>query len=101
MADAAAALEAMGVDAVGVNCSVGPDQLEAVIRQLRGVVSIPVLAKPNAGMPVITDTGEAVYSMGAEEFARHLLHLRDCGASLIGGCCGTTPEYIRNIKKSL
>ncbi len=101
VADAAAALEAMGVDAVGVNCSVGPDQLEAVIRQLRGVVSIPVLAKPNAGMPVITDTGEAVYSMGAEEFARHLLHLRDCGASLIGGCCGTTPEYIRNIKKSL
>lgn len=101
VADAAVALEAMGVDAVGVNCSVGPDQLEAVIRQLRGVVSIPVLAKPNAGMPVITDTGEAVYSMGAEEFARHLLHLRDCGASLIGGCCGTTPEYIRNIKKSL
>ncbi len=99
--DAAAALEAMGVDAVGVNCSVGPDQLEAVIRQLKDTVSIPVMAKPNAGMPVITETGEAVYSMGAEEFAGHVLHLRDCGASLIGGCCGTTPEYIRKIKKSL
>ncbi len=99
--DAAAALEAMGVDAVGVNCSVGPDQLEAVIRKLRENVSIPILAKPNAGMPVITETGEAVYSMGAEDFARHILHLHECGASLIGGCCGTTPAYIEYIKKSL
>lgn len=99
--DAAAALEAMGVDAVGVNCSVGPDQLEAVIRQLKEMVSIPVLAKPNAGIPVITETGAAVYSMGAEDFTKHILHLADCGASIIGGCCGTTPEYIRNIKKSL
>ncbi len=101
VAEAAAALEAMGADAAGVNCSVGPDQLEAVIRQLKDTVSIPVMAKPNAGMPVITETGEAVYSMKAEEFAGHVLHLRDCGASLIGGCCGTTPEYIREIKKSL
>ncbi len=99
--DAAAALEAMGVDAVGVNCSVGPDQLEAVIRKLRENVSIPILAKPNAGIPVITETGEAVYSMGPEDFARHVLHLHECGASLIGGCCGTTPAYIEYIKKSL
>lgn len=99
--DAAAALEAMGVDAVGVNCSVGPDQLDAVIRQLKETVSIPILAKPNAGIPVITETGEAVYSMGPDDFTRHILHLKDCGASIIGGCCGTTPEYIRNVKKSL
>lgn len=99
--DAAAALEAMGVDAIGVNCSVGPDQLDAVIRKLRENVNIAILAKPNAGMPVITETGEAIYSMGPEDFTRHVLHLRDCGASLIGGCCGTTPEYIRNIKKNL
>lgn len=101
VAEAAVSLEAMGVDAVGVNCSVGPDQLEAVIRRLKQSVSIPIVAKPNAGMPVITETGEAVYSMGTEDFARHVLHLRDCGASIIGGCCGTTPEYIREIKKSL
>lgn len=99
--EAAAALEAMGVAAVGVNCSVGPDQLEAVIRRLKDTVSIPIMAKPNAGMPVITETGEAVYSMGAEEFAEKVLRLRDCGASLIGGCCGTTPEYIRCIRKRL
>lgn len=99
--DAAAALEAMGVDAVGVNCSVGPDQLEAVIRGLSEAVSIPVMAKPNAGMPVITETGEAVYSMKAEEFARHVLRLRDCGATLIGGCCGTTPDYIQILRQEL
>ena len=99
--EAAAALEAMGVDAVGVNCSVGPDQLEAVIRRLKETVSIPILAKPNAGMPVITETGEAVYNMEAEVFARHVLHLQECGASLIGGCCGTTPEYIRLVKSHL
>ncbi len=99
--EAAAALEAMGADAVGVNCSVGPDQLEAVIRQLKETVSIPVIAKPNAGIPVITKTGEAVYSMGKEDFTRHILRLVDCGASIIGGCCGTTPDYIENIKKSL
>lgn len=99
--EAAAALEAMGVDAVGVNCSVGPDQLKAVVKNLRENVSIPIIAKPNAGMPTITETGEAVYSMGEEEFARSLLRLADCGASIIGGCCGTTPAYIRKVKELL
>lgn len=99
--DAAASLEAMGVDAVGVNCSVGPDQLEAVIRNLHETVSIPVVAKPNAGMPTITETGEAVYSMESEEFTGHVLHLAECGAAIVGGCCGTTPDYIRSVKKSL
>lgn len=99
--EAAAALEAMGVDAVGVNCSVGPDQLEAVIRQLSNTVSVPVIAKPNAGIPLITETGEAVYSMNEDDFTRHILKLAGCGASIIGGCCGTTPDYIRKVKKNL
>ncbi len=99
--EAAAALETMGVDAVGVNCSVGPDQLEAVTRKLHETVSIPIVAKPNAGMPTITETGEAVYSMTEDEFAESVLHLVQCGASVVGGCCGTTPGYIRNLKKSL
>ncbi|MBS6396517.1 MAG: homocysteine S-methyltransferase family protein [Clostridiales bacterium] len=99
--EAAASLEAMGVDAVGVNCAVGPDQLDAVIRTLSETVEIPVVAKPNAGMPLITETGDAVYSMGAEEFTRHMKRLAGCGAVLVGGCCGTTPDYIRDLKKSL
>ena len=99
--EAAVTLEAMGVDAVGVNCSVGPDQLESVIRNLRENVSVPILAKPNAGLPTITETGEAVYSRGEEEFASHILKLLECGASITGGCCGTTPDYIRNLSNYL
>jgi 5-methyltetrahydrofolate--homocysteine methyltransferase len=99
--EAAAALEAMDVDAVGVNCSVGPDQLEAVVQNLRETVSIPILTKPNAGVPSITETGDAVYSMGEADFARNVLHLLECGASIVGGCCGTTPDYIQKIKKNL
>ena len=97
--EAAPALAAMGASAVGVNCSVGPDQLEAVISRLSELVSIPVLAKPNAGMPKITPSGEAVYSMDAEAFGFHVQKLVRCGASLIGGCCGTTPDYIRRLSQ--
>lgn len=95
--DAAAALSEMGADAVGINCSVGPDRLEAVVRNIKKEVKVPVLVKPNAGMPTITDTGEAVYSMGADEFARHMEKLVKAGADIIGGCCGTTPEYIEKV----
>ena len=99
--DAVEELEAMGAAAVGCNCSIGPDQLEAVISGIRKRVSIPVIAKPNAGMPVISETGEAVYHMGPSEFARHMAVLRRAGASILGGCCGTTPEFIRELKKAL
>ena len=99
--DAVEELEAMGAAAVGCNCSTGPDQLEAVISGIRKRVSIPVIAKPNAGMPVISETGEAVYHMGPSEFARHMAVLRRAGASILGGCCGTTPEFIRELKKAL
>lgn len=99
--EAAVALESAGADAVGINCSVGPDQLEAVVRSIREHVSVPVVAKPNAGMPFIDDLGNAVYSMTPGEFARHMKVLVERGASIIGGCCGTTPEYIREVKKIL
>ncbi|MCD8337995.1 MAG: homocysteine S-methyltransferase family protein [Lachnospiraceae bacterium] len=99
--EAAMAFEAAGADAVGVNCSVGPDQLVSVIRNIREHVSVPVIAKPNAGMPQIDDSGKAVYSMGAEEFARYMKDLVEAGATIIGGCCGTTPEYIRAVAKLL
>ena len=95
--DAAEALAQMGADAVGVNCSTGPDKLEPVIRNIKERVDVPVLAKPNAGMPVITDTGEAVYSMGPGQFAAYMGTLVEAGAGIIGGCCGTTPEYIRKV----
>lgn len=93
--EAALALESAGADAVGINCSVGPDQLVSVVRNIREAVSIPVIAKPNAGMPVIDDQGNAVYSMSPEAFAEHMKVLTENGASVVGGCCGTTPEFIR------
>ena len=97
--EAAEILEALGADAIGVNCSTGPDQLESVIRTLKNTCTLPIIAKPNAGMPKISDSGEAVYSMEAGEFAQHMERLVEAGASLIGGCCGTTPEFIEALRK--
>ena len=99
--EAVETLQEMGAAAVGLNCSVGPDQLEAVVRSMAKVARVPVIAKPNAGLPVITPEGEAVYSMNAQDFARHMKVLVDAGAGVIGGCCGTTPEYIRLLAEML
>ena len=96
--EAAEILEALGADAIGVNCSTGPDQLESVIRTLKNTCTLPIIAKPNAGMPKISDSGEAVYSMESGEFAQHMERLVEAGASLIGGCCGTTPEFIEALR---
>ena len=86
---------AAGADAVGINCSVGPDQLVSVVRSIKEKVSIPVIAKPNAGMPTIDGNGTAVYHMTPEDFARHMKVLTENGASIIGGCCGTSPAFIK------
>ena len=99
--DAAKALADMGADAVGINCSTGPDQLLAVTENLRKIIDIPLIIKPNAGMPVIDAQGNPVYSMEAGEFALNMQRLIQAGADIIGGCCGTTPEYIRELKEIL
>lgn len=99
--ETAVMLQEMGAAAVGVNCSVGPDQLESVIRSVRAAVDIPVIAKPNAGLPVMDERGQAHYSMGPEDFARHMNVLIKAGAGIVGGCCGTTPAYIRQLAKAL
>ena len=99
--EAAPALEALGADAVGVNCSAGPDQMETVIRSLRKTVDIPIIAKPNAGMPVINEQGVAVYPMTPEEFGKSMVKLRQAGASILGGCCGTTPDHIAALRQSI
>ena len=94
-------LEEMGADAIGINCSTGPDQLENIIQNLKSSLSVPILAKPNAGMPVINDKGIAVYDMTPEYFAKSMKRLADLGASLVGGCCGTDPEFIRQLTRIL
>lgn len=99
--DAAAVLEAMGVAAVGLNCCSGPDQMESIIRYLAKNCSIPIIAKPNAGMPKIDENGNAIYSLGPEAFASQMKMLTDAGARIVGGCCGTEPEHIRLLKKMI
>ncbi len=99
--EAAAKLEGAGADAVGVNCSVGPEQLKDIIRDIRQTVSIPILAKPNAGMPVVSADGQTTYPMGPDAFAQHMKTLSARGASLLGGCCGTAPAFIAALKQTL
>ena len=99
--EAVETLQEMGASAVGLNCSVGPDQLEAVVNSMKKVARVPVIVKPNAGLPKITPTGEAIYSIDAPTFARYMNILVDAGAGIVGGCCGTTPEYIRLVKEML
>jgi len=99
--EAVETLQAMGASAVGLNCSVGPDQLESVVRSMSRVAQVPVIAKPNAGLPFIDEQGTASYSMGPAEFALNMRKLTEAGATIVGGCCGTTPEYIRKMKREL
>ena len=99
--EAVMTLQEMGAAAVGLNCSVGPDQLEAVVANMKKVAQVPIITKPNAGMPVINEKGEASYSMNAQDFARYTRKLVEAGAGIVGGCCGTTPEYIRELARVL
>ena len=97
-AEAASLLQEMGADAVGVNCSSGPEQLEDVVRTMKAACTLPIAAKPNAGLPTVLENGEAVYSMRPEAFAAAVAQLTGAGASLVGGCCGTTPEHIAALR---
>ncbi|MDE7249197.1 MAG: homocysteine S-methyltransferase family protein, partial [Lachnospiraceae bacterium] len=92
---AAVTLEKLGTSAVGANCSTGPDKMRNLIGQMAQAVSIPVIAKPNAGMPALNELGETGYDMDADTFAREMLTLVEAGACILGGCCGTSPEYIK------
>ena len=91
----------LGAAAVGVNCSFGPEHLSSLVKNMKAVAHVPLLVKPNAGMPAIAGDGTAVYPMGPEEFARHMRALHALGADLIGGCCGTTPVYIAALRAAL
>lgn len=93
-----AMLEGLGADAIGANCSLGPKQLRGVVRELLRNASVPVLLKPNAGLPRAVD-GRAVFDVSAEEFSKEIAALVGEGVRVIGGCCGTTPAYIRALRE--
>ena len=92
---AAITLESLGADAFGINCSTGPAQMIPMFDKIQSAVKIPLIAKPNAGMPTLDDEGNTVYGLGCEDFAKEVKMLWDKGASILGGCCGTTPEHIK------
>lgn len=99
-ATAVIVLQSLGADAVGLNCSTGPEAMIDPVQQMAEYATIPLLAKPNAGMPELCD-GVTVYRTTPEEFASVGAKLVEAGAAIIGGCCGTTPEHIRALKQAV
>ena len=98
---AAVVLESLGAAAVGANCSTGPDKMTEIIRAMADVATVPIIAKPNAGLPVLDENGQTVYDMKETEFAEGMKLLVEAGASIVGGCCGTSPSYIRAEKEAV
>ena len=96
----AALLEGLGVDALGLNCGFGPDLMLPYVKRLVAATRLPVAVKPNAGLPKVID-GRTVFTVGPEEFAHDVAALVDAGASIVGGCCGTTPAHIAAVKAAL
>ena len=97
---AAIALQAAGADAVGLNCSTGPFEMVQHVRDMKSVLDVPLIVKPNAGIPELKD-GKTIFNLGADDFVKGMTALVDLGADIIGGCCGTTPEYIEKLARAV
>ncbi len=93
-------LQGLGADAVGVNCGAGPEKCLEIVRRMKAVANVPVIAKPNAGMPKLVN-GETVYDQTPETFAKEMKVLVEAGAGILGGCCGTTPDHIAYLYDTL
>ena len=93
VASTVALLEGLGVDALGINCGLGPIQMKEILKRILAEASVPVIVNPNAGLPR-SEGGKTVYDIDAEEFAAVMAQIADMGANVLGGCCGTTPEHI-------
>ena len=93
-----ALLEGLGVDALGINCAMGPKEMLPVLEELIKYSSVPIIVKPNAGLPKQRD-GKTYYDVTEDEFAAYMEQIVRMGACVIGGCCGTTPEHIRAMRK--
>ena len=92
-------LQSLGADAVGVNCSTGPQEMAEVVRAMKEVAQVPVIAKPNAGIPSLGADGKTIYDMKPEPFGEQMKVLAASGATIMGGCCGTTPSHIEMLVK--
>ena len=95
-----ALLEGLGVSALGLNCSLGPDKMKNAVKELVKYSSIPVMVNPNAGLPRLED-GKTVFDITVSDFAKEMKEIAKIGATILGGCCGTTPEHIEKMKKEV
>ena len=93
-------LQSMGADAIGINCSTGPDKMVDAVKAMAKYACVPLVVKPNAGLPFLQD-GVTCYDMDAESFSEAMMPLVDVGATVLGGCCGTTPEHIQKLVSRL
>ncbi|WP_239453127.1 homocysteine S-methyltransferase family protein [Faecalicoccus pleomorphus] len=97
---AVAMLEGLRVDALGINCGLGPKQMLPVVKRIREVSSLPIIVNPNAGLPVQVN-GKTVYDLKADDFAQAMVKIAQIGVQGLGGCCGTTPEYIQKMIEAI
>lgn len=93
-------LQSLGVDAIGINCSTGPMEMVELVEKMAQYSTVPILAKPNAGLPEL-EGDKTVYKMTPQEFADAAVALVNAGASIVGGCCGTTPEHIKALSDAV
>ncbi|WP_019229479.1 homocysteine S-methyltransferase family protein [Sedimentibacter sp. B4] len=96
----AVTLEGLGADGIGINCSLEPKEIRPIVEELMNWTNLPVLVQANAGLPSVID-GKTHYEIGPEEYSDDVLAFIGIGVSMLGGCCGTSPEYIREIKKKI
>lgn len=97
---AVAMLEGLRVDALGINCGLGPKQMLPVVKRIREISSLPIIVNPNAGLPVQVN-GKTVYDLKADDFAQAMVKMAQIGVQGLGGCCGTTPEYIQKMIEAI
>lgn len=95
-----ALLEGLGVDALGINCGLGPDKMVPIVKRLTEVASLPIVVNPNAGLPR-SENGMTVFDVGPDEFAESMEEIATMGVQVMGGCCGTTPEHIAKMRKKV
>lgn len=93
-------IEKLGVDAIGVNCSLGPKQLVPIVQKIAKLATVPIIVQSNAGLPEIID-GKAIYNVNKEDFFIGVEQFVNLGVSIVGGCCGTSPEFIKKISDNI
>lgn len=93
-------VEAIGADIIGINCSLGPEQIEPLIKKIASVTNLPISCQPNAGMPQLINK-QTVFPLSAEDMGPLMIPIADAGASYLGGCCGTTPAHIQSIANAI